>query len=82
MKDEDAYHMMPLLTFNNIALHNFMDWIGVKHFTGFLENLPEFHLYPLLANLVNSYNIMCTIRVFQALHKSVLLVINIPLVRV
>ena len=54
-KDEDAYHIMPLHTFASIALHNFMDWVGVEHFTGLLENVPEFHRAPLIANLVNPY---------------------------
>ena len=61
MKDEDAYHMMPLQTFASIALHNFMEWVGIEHFTGFVENVPEFHRTPLLANLVNLHRIVyCT----------------------
>ena len=58
MKDEDAYHIMPLHTFASIALHNFMDWVGVEHFTGLLENVPEFHRALLLTNLVNPYRIV------------------------
>ncbi len=57
MKDEDAYHVMPLHTFASIALHNFMDWVGIEHFTGLAEDLPEFIQTPLLKNLVNSYRI-------------------------
>ena len=64
MKDEDAYHMMPLHTFASIALHNFMDWVGVEHFTGLVENVPEFLQAPLLKNLVNPYKIVyCTLHI-------------------
>ena len=49
--------MMPLHTFASIALHNFMDWVGIEHFTGLEEDLPEFIQTPLLKNLVNSYRI-------------------------
>ena len=45
--------MMPLHTFATIALHNFMDWIGVKHFTAFWEDLPEFNEVWYPSNLVN-----------------------------
>ena len=68
MKDEDAYHMMPLHTFASIALHNFMDWVGVEHFTGLVENVPEFHRAPLLKNLVNPYiELYTALYVFQVL---------------
>ena len=55
VEDEDVYHMMPLQTYNTFALHNFIEWIGVKHSTGFVEDLTEFHGYPLsrLNHLVN-----------------------------
>jgi len=73
-KDEDAYHIMPLHTFASIALHNFMDWVGVEHFTGLLENVPEFHRAPLIANLVNPYRIIyCTL--FQVLYTNLYTVI-------
>ena len=56
VKDEDAYHMMPLLSYTTLAVHNFMEWIGVKHFVLLSEDLPEFHAYPRpnLDHLVNS----------------------------
>ena len=67
MKDEDSYHIMPLHTFSSIALHNFMDWVGIKHFTGLLENVPEFLQAPRLENLVNPYRIVyCSL--FQVLY--------------
>ena len=70
MKDEDAYHIMPLHTYASIALHNFMDWVGVEHFTGFVENVPEFHRTPLLANLVNPYRIVyCTLHIASSIYK-------------
>ena len=58
MKDEDTYHMMPLHTFASHALHNFMEWVGIKHFTELEEDLPEFHQTPVLKNLVNPYRIV------------------------
>ena len=70
MKDEDAYHVMPLHTFALIALHNFMDWVGIEHFTGFVENVPEFHRAPLLKNLVNLYKIVyCTLHISSSIYK-------------
>ena len=69
MKDEDAYHMMPLHTFSSIALHNFMDWVGVEHFTGLVENVPEFLQAPLLKNLVNPYiELYTALYIFQVLY--------------
>ena len=56
MKDEDAYHIMPLQTFASHALHNFMDWVGIEHFTRLREDLPEFRTLR-LKKLVNSYRI-------------------------
>lgn len=42
VKNEDAYHMMPLLAYSTIAVNNFMHWIGVKHFTALIEDVVEF----------------------------------------
>ena len=76
MKDEDAYHVMPLHTYALIALHNFMDWVGVEHFTGFLENVPEFHRAPLLKNLVNPYiELYIALYIFQVLYTNLYTVI-------
>ena len=58
MKDEDAYHIMPLQAFASHALHNFMDWVGIEHFTGLEEDLPEFIQTPRLKKLVNPYRIV------------------------
>ena len=58
--NKDAYHMMPLLLYTKFALHNFIEWIGVKHFTEFVEDLAEFHEYPLwrLSHLVSSLHLL------------------------
>jgi len=64
MKDEDAYHIMPLHTFASHALHNFMDWVGIEHFTRLREDLPEFHRTPRLTKLVNSYRIQVYIQIY------------------
>ena len=68
--------MMPLHTFASIALHNFMDWVGVEHFTGFVENVPEFHRAPLLKNLVNPYRIVyCTLHIASSIYTNLYTVI-------
>ena len=65
--NEDAYHMMPLLSYTKFALHNFIEWTGVKHFTEFIEDLPEFHGYPLwrLPHLVSSLTAQYLHTIFQ-----------------
>ena len=52
--------MMPLQTYTTFALHKFIEWISVKHSTGLVENLAEFHGYPLIKvkHLVNFYIII------------------------
>ena len=79
VEDESVYHMMPLQMFTTFALHNFIEWIDVKHFTWLVEDLAEF-LYPLqeLDHLVNVYY-NCTVPMFQVLqylHISMLLSIT------
>ena len=67
-ENEDAYHVMPLLSYSTIAVSNFLEWIGVKHFTALQEDHIEFHEAPLLklSHLVST----CTLNIHTPVYYS------------